>query len=174
MDSEKKNEVKKNMATGASTAAGATVGVVVGSVIAPNEAHAAEVSEPVVRPVHSPSDTLSVSPNSAPSPSEPEPTVEVVGYDRVTMDDSTQADIAVLNVNGHQLGVVDSNLDGMADYVCCDLNQNGVIEPGEIESVQHHNIPMQPLQEEAGFDLQYARNDIPDYVNDADVDTYLV
>ncbi len=160
MDSEKKNEVKKNMATGASTAAGATVGVVVGSVIAPNEAHAAEVSEPVVRPVH--------------SPSEPEPTVEVVGYDRVTMDDSTQADIAVLNVNGHQLGVVDSNLDGMADYVCCDLNQNGVIEPGEIESVQHHNIPMQPLQEEAGFDLQYARNDIPDYVNDADVDTYLV
>ena len=112
-------------------------------------------------------------PEPKPVNPDPEPEVEVVSYDRVTNDDGSQMDVAVLNVNGNEVGVIDANLDGEADALVCDANQNGAIEDGEIENVQGQEISMQPLQDAAGFDPQFAQNDLPDYVNDADVDTYM-
>lgn len=189
MNNETKNEVKKNVATGASTAAGATAGVVIGVAITPNSAEAAEVvtPDPAPQPAPAPKPTPQPTPDPTPTP-EPEPTpqpkpepptpgpepeVEVLGYDRVTNEDGSQMDIAVLNVNGNEVGVIDANLDGEADALVCDLNQNGVIEEGEIEIVQGQGIAMQPLADAAGFNPQFAQNDLPDYVNDADVDTYM-
>ena len=103
----------------------------------------------------------------------PDPEVEVLSYDRVTNDDGSQMDVAVLNVNGNEVGVIDATLNGEADALVFDANQNGVIEDGEIENVQGQGISMLPLQDAAGFDPQFAQNDLPDYVNDADVDTYM-
>ena len=91
----------------------------------------------------------------------------------MTNEDGSQMDIAVLNVNGNEVGVIDANLDGEADALVCDINQNGVIEDGEMEIVQGQGIAMQPLADAAGFNPQFAQNDLPDYVNDADVDTYM-
>lgn len=190
MNNETKNEVKKNVATGASTAAGATAGVVIGAAIAPNSAEAAEVVTPEPAPTSSPAPHPTPEPTPSPKPTpepqpepvpvtpEPptpgsEPEVEVLGYDRVTNDDGSQMDIAVLNVNGNEVGVIDANLDGEADVLVCDINHNGVIEEGEMEIVQGQGIAMQPLQDAAGFNPQFAQNDLPDYVNDADVDTYM-
>lgn len=189
MNNETKNEVKKNVATGASTAAGATAGVVIGAAITPNSAEAAEVitPDPAPQPAPAPKPTPQPTPQPEPEPVKPEPTkpepvtpeppktddVEVVGYDRVTNEDGSQMDIAVLNVNGNEVCVIDANLDGEADALVCDLNQNGVIEEGEIEIVQGQGIAMQPLADAAGFNPQFAQNDLPDYVNDADVDTYM-
>ena len=192
MNNDTKNEVKKNVATGASTAAGATAGVVIGAAIAPNSAEAAEVVTPEPAPTPSPAPQPSPEPTPTPAPKptpqpQPEPVpvtpepptpgpeteVEVLGYDRVTNEDGSQMDIAVLNVNGNEVGVIDANLDGEADALMCDLNHNGVIEEGEMEIVQGQGIAMQPLQDAAGFNPQFAQNDLPDYVNDADVDTYM-
>lgn len=192
MNNETKNEVKKNVATGASTAAGATAGVVIGAAIAPNSAEAAEVVTPEPAPTPSPAPQPSPEPTPTPAPKPtpqpqpelvpvtpepptpgPETEVEVLGYDRVTNEDGSQMDIAVLNVNGNEVGVIDANLDGEADALMCDLNHNGVIEEGEMEIVQGQGIAMQPLQDAAGFNPQFAQNDLPDYVNDADVDTYM-
>lgn len=189
MNNETKNEVKKNVATGASTAAGATAGVVIGAAITPNSAEAAEVvtPEPAPQPAPAPKPTPQPTPEPNPTPEleptpqpkpepptpEPEPEVEVLGYDRVTNEDGSQMDIAVLNVNGNEVGVIDANLDGEADALVCDINQNGVIEEGEMEIVQGQGIAMQPFQDAAGFNPQFAQNDLPDYVNDADVDTYM-
>lgn len=188
MNNETKNEVKKNVATGASTAAGATAGVVIGAAIAPNSAEAAEVVTPEPTPAPSPAPQPSPAPKPTPTPQPqpepvlvtpepptpgPEPEVEVLGYDRVTNEDGSQMDIAVLNVNGNEVGVIDANLDGEADALVCDINQNGVIEEGEMEIVQGQGIAMQPFQDAAGFNPQFAQNDLPDYVNDADVDTYM-
>lgn len=199
MNNKTQNEVKKNVATGASTAAGATVGVVIGTAVTPNSAEAAEVEvsnetpqptptpqpqpEPTKpQPAPQPDSKLEKPVDSKPTPVEPEPKpvnpdpepeVEVVSYDRVTNDDGSQMDVAVLNVNGNEVGVIDANLDGEADALVCDANQNGAIEDGEIENVQGQGISMQPLQDAAGFDPQFAQNDLPDYVNDADVDTYM-
>ena len=55
----------------------------------------------------------------------------------------------------------------------CDANQNGVIEEGEMQIVQGEGIAMQPFADAAGFNPQYTQNDLPDYVNDADVGTYM-
>lgn len=194
MNNETKNEVKKNVATGASTAAGATAGVVIGAAVTPNTAEAAEVVTPEAAPQPAPKPTHQSSSSNAqthehnqtPQTPQTEPTttpttpqeptnndIEVLSYDRVTNEDGSQMDIAVLNVNGNEVGVIDANLDGEADALMCDLNQNGVIEQGEIEIVQGQGIAMQPLADAAGFNPQFAQNDLPDYVNDADVDTYM-
>lgn len=189
MNKETKNEVKKNVATGTSTAAGAAAGVVIGAAITPETAEAAEVVTP--EPVSQPSldNTPTPQPNNEHTPtSKPEPTpqptltpepkpepndVEVLSYDRVTNEDGSQMDVAVLNVNGNEVGVIDANLDGEADVLMCDINQNGVIEENEVELVQGQGMMMQPLADAAGFNPQFAQNDLPDYVNDADVDPYM-
>lgn len=198
MNSETKENVKKNATSFASTAAGATVGVVIGSAITPETAQAAEMCAPdVVDQTVSDSDvTVQMQPepdkqdvvnqepvnqnteatvqtSSETAASEPEMEVEVLGYDRMTNDDGSQMDVAVLNVNGREIGVIDANLDGMADAMVCDVNQNGVIENGEMENLQGQGLPMQPFQDAAGFNPQFAQNDLPDYVNDANVDTYM-
>lgn len=189
MNNETKNEVKKNVATGASTAAGATAGVVIGAAITPISAEAAEVVSPEPAPAHQPAPEPAPAPKPTqqpqPEPVKPEPVtpepptpnqepeIEVLGYDRVTNEDGSQMDIAVLNINDNEVDVIDANIDGEADALVCDINQNGVIEEGEIEVVQGQGIAMQPFQDAAGFDPLYAQNNLPDYVNDADVDTYI-
>lgn len=188
MNNETKNEVKKNVATGASTAAGATAGVVIGAALSPEQASAQEVPtpEPTPQPTPAPKPTSAPEPKPEPAPKpepqNPKPTpqpenptdeIEVIGYDRVTNEDGSQMDVAVLNVNDNEVGVVDVNLDGEADTIICDANQNGVIEEGEMQIVQGEGIAMQPLADAAGFTPLYAQNDLPDYVNDADVDTYM-
>lgn len=201
MNNKTQNEVKKNVATGASTAAGATIGVVIGAAVTPNSAEAAEVEvsnetpqptptsqpqpepiKPEPQPAHQPDPNpekpvdlkpTPVEPEPKPVTHDPDPEVEVLSYDRVTNDDGSQMDVAVLNVNGNEVGVIDATLNGEADALVFDANQNGVIEDGEIENVQGQGISMLPLQEAAGFDPQFAQNDLPDYVNDADVDTYM-
>lgn len=188
MNNETKTEVKKNVATGASTAAGATAGVVIGAALSPEETHAQEPPKPEpVKPHPTKSEPAKPEPQPTPEPKpepqKPEPTpqpekptddeIEVIGYDRVTNEDGSQMDVAVLNVNGNEVGVVDVNLDGEADAIVCDVNHNGVIEEGEMQIVQGEGIAMQPLADAAGFTPLYAQNDLPDYVNDADVDTYM-
>lgn len=180
MDNKTKDEIKKNVATGASTAAGATAGVVIGTALTPNPAEAAEAAAPSPAPQPAPTPQPEPAPQPEPSPEpepvpqpEPEPTeVEVLGYDRVTNEDGSQMDIAVLGIDGYEVGVIDADLDGEADALMCDFNQNGIIEEGEIEIVQGQGVAMQPLADAAGFSPQFAQNDLPDYVNDADVDTY--
>ncbi len=39
--------------------------------------------------------------------------------------------------------------------------------------VQGAGLEMQPLQDAAGFDPLFAQNDLPDYVDNADVGTYM-
>lgn len=202
MNREAKEELKKNVATGASTAAGAAAGVVIGAALSPEQASAQEIPtpEPTPKPTQTSETThtqeptqesttqpeLSATPEPAPTP-HPQPTpvathetqqdsdeVEVIGYDRLTNEYGAQMDVAVLNVNGNEVGVMDVNLDGMADAVIFDANQNGIIEEGEMQIVQGEGIAMQQFADAAGFTPLYAQNDLPDYVNDADIDTYMV
>lgn len=196
----KKDEIKKDVATGLSSAAGAVAGVVVGSVVAPGEAQAQEVQNNVAsydnshdESVNADADRVSenvaadttLDGNSATEhaegmhtteehPSEPDATgVEVIGYDRVTTGDGHQIDVAVVNVNNQEIQLADVDLDGVADIAGYDANQNGEIEMEEMENVQGMGIEMQPLQEAAGFSPEFAQNDLPDYVDDANVDNYM-
>lgn len=182
MKNETKNEVKKNVATGASTAAGAVAGVFAGSALTPETAQAQETPTPNPTPTPKPEPQPEPKPEPptpeppTPEPPTPEPTtpdVEVLSYDRVTNEDGSQMDIAVVSVDGNEVGVLDVDLDGEADVLMCDLNGNGVIEDNEVQYVSGEGIAMQDFQDGAGFNPLYAENDLPDYVNDADVDTYM-
>ena len=104
---------------------------------------------------------------------EVEPEVEVLECGTVTNDDGSQMDVAVVSVNGEEVGVIDVNQDGVADVMAADVNGNGTIDQGEIADVSSEGIQMQPLQ-----DQYLAQNDPalqgPDYVNDGDVTSYTV
>lgn len=176
MKKNNESEFKKNVETGASTAAGATVGVILGNAISPMEAQAQVVPNPKPIPEPTPEPTPEPAPTPEPEPEPtpaPEPEVEVIAYDRITNEDGSQVDLAVLNVEGNEVGVLDVDLDGEADVLVCDINQNGVMEEGEYEVIQGQGISMQPFQEAAGYNPQYAQNDLPDYVNDAEVNNYM-
>lgn len=196
MKEETKKAIKTNVATGASTAAGATMGVVAGSMLTPETAKAEEIQDGELQGVSLSDTEISAaheSPHAAASPvsetetpqfsddsvevvnvQQPQDEVEVLGYERVTAEDGSMMDLAVINVEGNEVGFVDLDLDGEADVVICDVNQNGIIEEGEIENIHGAGVSMLPLQEVAGFNPLYAENDLPDYVNDADVDVYTV
>lgn len=202
MNSERKDEIKRNVTTGMSTAAGAAVGSVAGAAVAPAtaEAHEAVIVEPTPQPAPQPEPEIAPAPQPVPEPEpepepqpapaprpapqpapapepqpEPEPAeIEVVSYDRVTADDGSRMDVAVVSVDGREVGFIDADLDGEADLAVCDVNGNGVIEENEVEVVHGQGLAMRPLADAAGFSPELAQNDLPDYVNDADVDTYMV
>lgn len=194
MKENNRNEFKKNVGTGASTTAGAAAGVILGNVISPTEAQAQEIPNPEPNPVPTPEPEPQPEPAPTPKPEpqpqpqpnpEPEPTpeptpepqpqpeVEVIAYERITNEDGSQADLAILNVEGNEVGVLDVDLDGNADILMCDFNDNGIIEENECETIQGEDFAMQPLQDAAGFNPAFAQNDLPDYVNDADVEPYM-
>lgn len=124
--------------------------------------------------------------------------VEVVDYHRIMNEDGQEIDIANVIVNGNEVKVIDVNLDGYADMLAHDVNHNGIIEVSEIQDIEHTGVSMEPLQEAAGFDpylyslngiqpdpdlpeyhnmMIYddplAQDDLPDYVNDADIDSFM-
>lgn len=100
--------------------------------------------------------------------------VEVISYERVTNDDGSQMDVAVVQDEaGNQMALVDVDLDSQADAAFADFNSDGQITEEEIINVQDSNIDMHPMMDAADFHSDYAENDIPDYVNDADVDSYM-
>lgn len=121
-----------------------------------------------------------VDPTVDPLPPEPLPLVpdeiEVLSYERIPTMEGGEMDVAVLDVNGTEVAVVDFNLDGTADSMAADFNQNGVIDEGESMDILDQGISMTPFQEEAGFQPEYpdlADNNLPDYMNDANVDNYM-
>jgi hypothetical protein len=99
--------------------------------------------------------------------------VEVVDYNRETTETGEQIDIAVVNVNGHEIGIIDANLDGQADVMASDLDHNGQLDANEVVDVHDQGISMHPLQEAVDFNPLLSQNDLPDYVNNADVDHYM-
>lgn len=183
-DKKNNGEVKNNVVTGASTVAGAAAGVGLGAVITPGQAEAAEVINP--QPEPKPIEPKPAEPKAAESKTiepklepkieqEPEADseVEVLGYDRFTNQDGSQSDMAVLDVNGTQVVLIDTDLDGEADWQFTDYNHNGEIDPNERMDIHGQGLAMQPLADMAGFKPEFAENTIPDYINDADVDTFM-
>lgn len=107
---------------------------------------------------------------------EVDPEVSVVSYERVDDGEGGQMDVAVVDVEGEGVLIIDENIDGYADWMAADVNRNGVIDAEEIVDVRDQGISMLPLQEEAHFeDPMLANNDVdlPDYTNDADVDSFM-
>ncbi len=100
--------------------------------------------------------------------------VEVVGFERVEFQDGSQMDAAIVVDHGMMTGYFDTNLNGHADYVAYDRNNNQEFDADEFEPVTPgEDIAMNPYQEASGFDPLMAQNDQPDFQNNANVDDFM-
>ena len=99
--------------------------------------------------------------------------VEVVSYETVMDETGEQMDVAVVNVDGQPVMVLDIDQDGMADVLVADENGNGELEENEYSDVTEEGILMAPLQEAAAMNESMMLAQNQDYVNDADVTDYL-
>ncbi len=103
------------------------------------------------------------------------PEVEVLSYETIEGEDGSQMDVAVLSVDGENVGLADFDQDGMADVMVMDLNQNEVIEENEILDISEQNLDMSNFKSESEMPVtdDMAYNNEPDYYNDANVDEYM-
>lgn len=184
MKKETKSSVKSDVATGLSSSVGATVGMVIGSTVSA-EVNAMETSvpgpippkpEPVkpqpVKPEPPKPEPLKPEPPKPEPPVQPEPEIEVLGYETVMNEDGSQMDVAVVSVDGQEMAFLDVDRDDVADLLVSDMNANGVLEDEEFVPIREHNLSMEPFREAA-----YSTGDIlaqgDDYINDANVDDFM-
>jgi len=111
----------------------------------------------------------------------PDPEVRVLSYERVTMDDGSQMDVATVSIDGQEAAIVDVDLDGWADGMIADANLDGNISEDEITSFQGTDvrIEMSPLAQAANYqgDDDFAGGDVvvtsdDEIFTDDDMDTY--
>ena len=81
--------------------------------------------------------------------------------------DGIPENAAVLEVNGHEVLIVDIDQDGIADAALCDVDNDGQVE---IADLSGENMAM---PEQSAGDVYMAQADnAPDYMNDANVGMY--
>ena len=106
------------------------------------------------------------------TPEQQEVQVEVLAYETVPGADGSQMDLAVVSVNGQEMGIYDVNVDGTADLLAVDENNNQQIDDNEIHDISSQNVSMQALHDD-----YIAQNDPSmqglDYINDGDVTNYM-
>lgn len=100
-----------------------------------------------------------------------EPTVEVVSFEEIEHADSSHSDMAILNIDGEVVGLMDIDQDGTADLLIQDANGDQQIAPDEMEDVSDLGIAMQPFREE--YIAQQDSSIDTDYINDGDVQSYM-
>ena len=83
-----------------------------------------------------------------------DPEVRVLSYERVNMEDGSQMDVATVSINGQEAAIVDVDLDGWADGMIADMNNDGNISEDEITSFEGTDvrIEMSPLAQAANYD----------------------
>ena len=93
-------------------------------------------------------------------------------YETISNEDGSQMELSVVSVDGQEMGIYDVNLDGTADLLAVDENNNQQIEENEIYDISSENLSMQALHND------YMTQNDPsmqgsDYINDGDVDNYM-
>lgn len=185
-ETKKQNQKSGKLNAAKGFGAGITTGAVGVAAVMPQESHAEEVvvQEPVIPEPH-PVTPEPVSPTPQPTPIKPiepepigpiqtpEPVIEVQDFQRLEMEDGSQIDMAVVSVDGQQVGVFDVDVDGKVDLLVSDEDGNGVITDDEVHDVSDMGIDMQPFQDEYESQYDMLGSVEPDYINDGNVDSYM-
>ena len=91
--------------------------------------------------------------------------VEVLGVEHMTMEDGTEVAVGGAIIDGTVVAVMDVDLDGEADLMAADTNQNGHFDENEWSDVRDEHVPMSIF--ETDDTPQYAdTNDGVDYLTD--------
>ncbi len=193
MKKQGKSAVKEDLATGMSSAAGATAGVFIGNLVseelmAKDEIKAEVLEEGKLTPSQQEEpDVVAVEVEQTYTEPEPKeqtqrgnvaaeddynPEVAVVGYEKVSFENGQEMEVATVSVDGEQIAILDVNMDGKADLMARDYNNNGELEDGEVENIQQVNLSMSNFKSAAIAESSMLLADNEDYVNDADIDSY--
>lgn len=198
----KNQNTTANVVTAASSAAssaiGATAGIVGAELVMPAKAAAQTVQSPVAgnhtshrqeepaanHQTHTIPEKPIAHPEEVPAEADAElqddgllvdpadPVIDVIEYETLQGEGGQQVDLAVVAVDGQEIGFFDVDQDGFADLVAMDVNGDGTITEEEIEDVSLSGISMDQMHNQF-----LAQNDPslegPDYVNDGDVESYL-
>lgn len=125
-----------------------------------------------------PAQTITADTNNSQTPQEIShedntPEIEVLGYERITDEDGNRMDAAIVSEHGHKITYLDTDLDNEANVKWTDFNNNDIPDAGELQNIEGQHVDMQVFQQAAEYNPLYAQNDMPDYVNDANVGTLL-
>lgn len=202
MKKEKKTNVSSDVVSGMSSAVGATAGMIIGEALT-TKASAATIKpdEPVISNTDfdsSAEENLEVDVISTEDPvisntplkedeslleedesmeilsDDQEPEINILETGIVEFEDGTIADVALMEVDGQAACVLDVDMDGEADVLAVDFNNNANIEEDEVATITGEGIYMADLQAPVATDDVYlASNAEADYINDADVTDYL-
>lgn len=104
--------------------------------------------------------------------------VQVVAFHTTTNEDGSHSNVAVLSDGTNHLALIDADQDGIADVMVADVNHDGQICDEEVADIHDQNIvmPSNPDVFNAGMEdpsLMAQNAGCPDYVNNADVDSYM-
>ena len=190
--------------TGTATAAGALLGAMGGGFVAnainshnnPDEVEVVDINPvPEPEPIPAPTPDPQPIPNPTPAPAlEPQPQpqpqpqpgptpnsdseVTIVSYDRITNDDGQEMDLLIMQIGDEEVGVLDVNLDGVADVLIGDFNGDGEVDQTEAIVLEQQDVAMADLiaagsgaSIEQGEDVTYVSDD-QDYNNNADVNDF--
>lgn len=81
----------------------------------------------------------------------------------------------VLHENGEQSFLYDVNNDGLAEIQAVDLDSDNAMSPNEVIDLSGMNVNMQSPAEDiliSGLDMLHHDNELPDYMNDADISSF--
>lgn len=111
-----------------------------------------------------------------PEPQPADDEVQILGVETVEVDDGANVTMGYAEVNGEEVFVVDVDQDGEFDRMAMDANHDGELSSNEIVNIEGQGIMVsdweQPAQAPDPNDVYLADNDMPDYTNDADVNSF--
>jgi hypothetical protein len=67
--------------------------------------------------------------------------------------------VAALNVDGHNGLMVDVDMDGQMDVLAVDVNDNGLIDPGEAGNIQNWDVSVSDIARASNPDMYLTQDD---------------
>lgn len=103
--------------------------------------------------------------------------IKVLGVEAVQTENGQIMNVALVENSGDQALLVDIDNDGNIDVLIHDDNNDGYLQESEIHDISEIGLNINDLQEAHAAnsgDMLYASNDdMPDYINDADVTNFV-
>lgn len=96
---------------------------------------------------------------------EDESGVEVLGVEHVTMDDGSEVALGGAVIDGTVVAVMDVDMDGEADLLAADFNENGHFDDDEWHDVRDEHFAMSDFETEQGHSYDTTDDGI-DYLAD--------
>lgn len=110
---------------------------------------------------------------------EPQPAdneVQILGVETVDVGDGSSVTMGYAEVNGEEVFVVDVDQDGEFDRLVVDANHDGELTPDEVANIEGQGLMVDDWAQQAQMhdanDVYLADNGMPDYTNDADVNSF--